>query len=242
MDARPCMRRRRSARRRMSLRPWSVLGPIPTHDWKMEARPCIARRSSARRMASLRPSSRPEVIHTRGRHMDSPLCIWQRRVEHRASHTRRSPASAHSRSDADVVPSHQWLTFTSTKASTLMLGSSWACQFADGVRGAIWRPWNSRPWPGSTGSTRGGCSSQSVTCRRRSTQRSTINRPQWLESTNLLSQIPGTVQYLTRVAVGRRRLSPCDVVTRLLARPAVVLRIPAPFTLAAATKPPWRDS
>ena len=43
MDARPCMRRRRSARRRMSLRPWSVLGPIPTRDWKMEARPCIAR-------------------------------------------------------------------------------------------------------------------------------------------------------------------------------------------------------
>ena len=55
------------------------------------------------------------------------------------------------------------------------------------------QPWNSRPWPGSTGSTRGGCSSQSATCRRRSTKRSNINRPQWPESTNSLSQIPGTV-------------------------------------------------
>ena len=36
-------------------------------------------------------------------------------IRSRMSNARRSPASAHSRSDADVVPSHQWLTFTSTK-------------------------------------------------------------------------------------------------------------------------------
>ena len=47
---------------------------------------------------------------------------------------------------------------------------------------------------GSTGSTRGGCSNRSATCRRRSTKRATMSRPRWPDSHNSLSEIPGTVQ------------------------------------------------
>ena len=53
---------------------------------------------------------------------------------------------------------------------------------------------------GSIGSTRGGCSSRSATCRRRSTRRATMSRPRWPDSHELPSEIPGTIHFFTSAA------------------------------------------
>ncbi len=62
-----------------------------------------------------------------------------------------------------------------------------------GTRGRRSRRSSSRHSCGSTGSTRGGCLARSGTSRQQSSKRSTMPRPPWRDSTNSVSDDPGTL-------------------------------------------------